>query len=85
MGNTVALASGMQRLPQHSHGRTAAESGRVLGVSSDDRLAPKYLCFDVEPVPGELLYLLVGTTADLLPGCLFSHQEGRKSELRLSH
>jgi hypothetical protein len=39
----------------------------------------------MEPVPGELLYLLVGTTADLLPGCLFSHQEGRKSELRLSH
>jgi hypothetical protein len=85
MGNTVALASGMQRLPQHSHGRTAAESGRVLGVSSDDRLAPKHLCFDVEPVPGELLYLLIGTTADFLPGCLFSHQEGRKSELRLSH
>jgi hypothetical protein len=39
----------------------------------------------VKPVPGELLYLLVGTTADFLPGCLFSHQEGRKSELRLSH
>ena len=64
---------------------TVAESGRVLGVSSDDRLAPKHLCFDMEPVPGELLYLLVGNSAEFLPGCLFSHQEGRKSELRLSH
>ena len=85
MGSIVALASGMQRLPQHSHGRTAAESGRDLGVSSDDRLAPKSVRFKMESAPGELLYLLVCATTDFLPCCLFSHHEGGKSELRPSH